>query len=135
MLTVNFAWISYSAGTIFDRNTDRFVFELIEHIEEHPDQLFLLSPRIFDVINNASSPLPSNITLSQYDQANIFVSYYYDSNGIEQNFWLANRPNSAPQWIGPFEANLDYYGWEGDDRFLLIPMETAEQYNLIPAQN
>lgn len=135
MLAANFFWISYSAGTILDRNSDRFVLELIDHIEEHPDQLFLLSARTEAAINKTGAPLPANTTFSQDDQADIFVSYYYEPQLDEPAFWPSNRPNSAPQWIGPFEANLSYYGWDGDDRFLLIPIDTAKQYNLIPAEN
>ena len=111
------------------------MFELIDHIESHPDQLFLLSPRTEDAINNTGSPLPINTTLSQDSRADIFVNYYYESQLVEPAFWPMGRRNSAPQWIGPFEANLNYYGWEGDDRFLLIPMDTAKQYNLLPAEN
>ena len=135
MLAVNFFWISYSAGTILDRNTDRFVYELIDHIESHPDQLFLLSQRTEDTIKKTGSPLPINTTLSQDSRADIFVNYYYESQLEEPAFWPIGRRNAAPQWIGPFEVNFNYYGWEGDDRFLLIPMDTASQYNLLPAEN
>jgi hypothetical protein len=59
-----------------------------------------------------------------------FVLLYTDE-GMGRLEWPANRREQFTTWFGPQEVNINYYPtWEGDERILLLTVESARSLKL-----
>lgn len=130
VLGFNLNYLVYSANSIQDRGTDRFIIELSEFISEQPEILFFISEQVAEDLGETNRGLPLNVTQELISDVDMVVVYFYESSDIP-GLWAVNFPGAAPKWFGPREVNLDYYAsWRGDDRILYMSLDKAKEMKL-----
>jgi len=124
-LLVNASWLIYSANTITDRKTDRFIRELATYIDNHPQTSYFVSDRVTQDLQSLDTTEHKNIVKTSFDQADFVI--LYASEGFSSKIeWPRNKPGLTSRVFGTWEVNFDYYPtWSGDDRIVLLPMDKA----------
>ena len=130
-MLVNIGWIIYSAGTIADRDSSRFLHEMTQYIDKHPGTVFFVSALVWEDLEKIDGNQRFNIIRSDFNQADMIL--LYASEGVESLLdWPRNKPGLATTIFGPWEVNFDYYPtWEGNDRILLMPIEKAKEIGVL----
>jgi 4-amino-4-deoxy-L-arabinose transferase-like glycosyltransferase len=133
-LAINAGWIIYSAGTIADRDTNRFIHEMANYIDKRPGTVYFVSDQVWEDLVMLDSNQRPNVIRSDFNQADMIL--LYASEGVETVFdWPRNKPGLATKIFGPWEVNFDYYPtWAGDDRILLLPIEKAKKIGVLLVQ-
>jgi hypothetical protein len=128
-LSYNACWLCYSAQTIRDRHTDRFLREFVKFASRESPKQFFISAKVRLQLSDmgALSALP--IT---NDPKTADAVVLYANEGLEDwRRWPANQPWMT-RWFGPNEVNFNMYpNWWGDDRIIVMPMSNARHLNLI----
>ena len=95
------------------------------------DQTVLVSDQVLNDLRQADIPVPPNVTQVLSEDVDIVAVYFYESMRIPGQWWV-NEINSAPDWFGPYEVNLNYYAfWRSDDRILVAPIEQAREIEFL----
>ncbi|MDM8520588.1 glycosyltransferase family 39 protein [Anaerolineales bacterium HSG6] len=130
MLTGNALWLIYTAQTIADKDSPRFINEASNYITSHPEQVFLLSPQLATNLDELNNQHYSNATTTPSDSVDFVL--LYASEGMERYAWKSNQPNLTVTWFGPWDINFNYYpSWGGNDRIILMTQEKAQQNQLV----
>jgi hypothetical protein len=133
-IAINAGWIVYSAGTISDRETDRFLYEMADYIDKRPGTVYFVSDQLWEDLIMLDGNQRSNVIRSDFNQADMIL--FYALEGVESIFdWPRNKPGLATKIFGPWEVNFDYYPtWEGNDRILLMPIDKAKKIGILLVQ-
>jgi len=130
-LCLNAGWLVYAAGTIVDRNSDRFAINAIRHIEQESTKRFYLSPLVRVHLAQVAQDMPSNVT-PEADNADRVLLYASEGLRFWQE-WPANRSDLTERWFGPYEVNFNIYpNWWGDDRIIEMNMQRASELKILP---
>lgn len=117
-LAANLYWQFVSASSIVNRHQVDTRQELITYLRAHPGTHFVLSEEVATRLSLSKTELPSNVTNEPADEA---VVVFFAS---EIKNWAAFPLNRSGTYTllpsGPYEVNLDYYAWTGDDRVMMI---------------
>lgn len=124
MLSINAMWLVYSAQTIVDRRTDRHNHDVRAWILQSPDVMFYATS---GVMMQLGDDAPLNIT-SDLVAADDVLVYLTEIQEVEP--MRSNIPRLFVQQFGSWEVNIDYYTWHGDDRIVLLPIETVQMIGL-----
>jgi hypothetical protein len=127
-LVVNAAWLFYAAETIRYRGTDRYVHELVDFIEDHPDTTFLVSERVRIGIEATNGEQLNNITTEMKEEVDVIAFYAYE---VHYTIWPGNVRDLTITTFGPQEVNFNYYPtWEGNDRIILMNTDRAREIGI-----
>ena len=128
--SINAGWLVYTAQTIADRNTDRFVREAAAYISANGGQQFFLSPRVRAHLTTVGPIQLPNVT-DDPTRADEVILYAHEGVRRWQD-WPANRFWLTTTWFGPYEVNFNVYpNWWGDDRIIVVPMARAKQIGIL----
>ncbi|MDH3942499.1 MAG: phospholipid carrier-dependent glycosyltransferase, partial [Anaerolineae bacterium] len=131
MLAINANWVAYTSDTIRDRGSDRYILELQEYLEEHPETNFIVSDRVLKDLNDLDLGSLPNVSTTFDSSITALAVYFYESMD-RPGFWPVNFPGLAPEWFGPIEINMDYYAsWQADDRILIMDLEKARELDIL----
>jgi len=123
-LALNGTWLVYSAETIAQRRTDRFIDEAAAYIRSHSHTVYFLSSRVR--LQLTSHGTFANVT-DDPAEADRIVFYATEAMPSWRD-WPANRPWLTTSF-GPREINFNMYpSWWGDDR--IVVMETRDALRL-----
>ncbi len=124
--SVNVGWLIYTTETIKDRDTDQYLDDLRTWVEQFPDITYFASEH---VRGNLGADISDNITpdLSQADEVLVYLSEIQEIEPMP-----ANIPRLFTWRFGSWETNIEYYTWHGDDKVVLLPIETVQYYDLTP---
>jgi len=126
MLSVNASWLIFTAGTVVDRHTDRFIDDLRAHVEQFSTVTYYASEQ---VLADLGEDMPDNITndLSQADEVLVYLTEIQEVEPMP-----ANIPRLFLWQFGSWDANIEYYTWHGDDKIVLLSSQTVQELDLEP---
>jgi len=145
IVLINAVWLIWAAGTIRDRDTDRFIREFADYLEAHPESNYYVSRRVFEDLNSLPGDAPENITrvptgtqLAAFyaNEASFIGSARRDfvEGGYEYPAGNENWPdlNLSKRWFGPHEINFNYYVSQSmdNDRIMLMTTERVDELDL-----
>lgn len=124
MLSINGGWLVYSAQSIANRRTDRHNHDMRAWIEQSPDVRFYATSSV--MLQLGDDP-PLNVTsdLSAADEVFVYLTEIQEVEPMRSNI-----PRLFVQQFGSWEVNIEYYTWHGDDRIVLLPIETVQTMGL-----
>ena len=124
MLSINAIWLIYTAETIADRQMDRHLHDLRTFVSQFPDRTYYATMRVIDSLKDE---IPQNITgdLSVADEVLVYLSEIQEVEPMP-----ANIPRLFLWQFGSWEANIEYYTWHGDDKIVLLPVESVRSLGL-----
>ena len=124
MLTINGIWLIYSVETIANRDTSHYLTDVRDWISQYPEVTYYASTQVRTALGD---PMPPNITsvLSQADEVLVYLSEIQEVDPMP-----ANIPRLFTAQFGSWEANIDYYTWDGDDKILLLPVSLVQSLEL-----
>lgn len=129
VLVVNGQWLWRAAGTIEDRGTDRFVHELDDYLDAHPDDVFFVSKPVRAALARVHPVQRSNVVGNPNASVDFAVFYPADA-GLPYHL-PSNRPGSTVTWFGPLEVNLEYYWSWKEPRIVLTRAAYARELGLL----
>lgn len=126
MLSMNALWLIYTAQSITNRHTEAYINDLRIWTAQYPNVTYYATSRVLDVLDD---DVPANVTteLAEADEVLVYLSEIQEVEPMP-----ANIPRLFSWQFGSWEANVDYYTWDGDDKILLISLETIQQHQLTP---
>ncbi len=124
-VTINANWLVYSAHTITQRHTGVYLDDLRTWMNQSPDSQYFASQKVLESLGN---DVPSNLTDHLYTADEVLV---YLKEIQEVDPMPANIPRFFTWQFGSWEANIEYYTWHGDDKIVLLPMKTIEDFELM----
>lgn len=124
ILAVNAICLIYAADTIKDRRSNRLLDETRAWVLANPATSYFPSEH---VRANFAADLPANFSdsLQSADEVLVYLHEIQESDEMP-----ANIPRLISTWFGSWEANIEYYTWHGDDKILLLPIETVQRFGL-----
>jgi len=124
IMSINAGWLVYTANTVKDRHTDHYLDDLIDWVGQYPDVTYFASKR---VLYHLGDNRPVNLTdnLSQADEVLVYLKEIQETDPMP-----ANVPRLFTWQFGSWEANIEYYTWHGDDKIVLLPIDTVQAIDL-----
>ncbi|APR78888.1 Hypothetical protein A7982_04235 [Minicystis rosea] len=122
MLTFNAVWLVWAARTVA-RNEDPMKV-LGAYIDDHPEQRFLVTPRVEQALRAKRAILPSNIVAHAEGRSEVVL--FYASEAFASKALVAFHHDTALRWFGGYEVNYNYYPtWAGRDRIVAMKLPAA----------
>jgi 4-amino-4-deoxy-L-arabinose transferase-like glycosyltransferase len=124
ILGINALWLIYSADTITNRHSNHYLTDLRKWITQSPELTYYATTQVLTAL---SDEIPLNITsdLSMADEVLVYLKEIQEVDPMP-----ANIPRLFITQFGSWEANIDYYTWHGDDKIVLIPIDTIQSLKL-----
>lgn len=123
-VTLNASWLVYSAHTITQRHTPSYLDELRIWVNQSPDSQYFASQKVLESLGG-DVPVNLNDNLNEADEALVYLKEIQEVEPMP-----ANIPRFFTWQFGSWEANIEYYTWHGDDKIVLLPMTTIEEFEL-----
>lgn len=134
-LLVNTYWLISATQSITDRDgsNGRYIKELASYLDKYPIKTFLVSKRIMRDLQPFKKT--DYLDLIGHLSSDTKAAVFYSSEVKSWQKWTANRFNYTWRVFGPYEVNFNYYpSWAGDDRIIVMPIESAIKLELVPRQ-
>lgn len=130
ILIVNGAWLVNAGEAIRDRDEGRFVEGFSNYLSKHSSSQFYVSPRLFEDLEMLDAAQRKNVRISDPNAGDFVAIYAFDALPDILD-WPANHRMLTIATFGPREVNFNYYPtWEGNDRILIMTVETAKMANV-----
>ena len=124
ILTINGVWLGYSARSIVNRHTTQYLADVRGWLIQYPELTYYASTQVRTALGDA---IPENITsdLSQADEVLVYLKEIQEVDPMP-----ANIPRLFITQFGSWEANIEYYTWHGDNKIMLLPIDTVHSFGL-----
>jgi hypothetical protein len=122
MLASNAIWLVRAARTV--ARNEAPIEALSAYLDGHPQQRFMVTPRVERELRATRATLPANIVAHAEGRSEVVL--FYASEALASKELVAFHHDTALGWFGGYEVNYNYYpSWGGRDRIVAMALPAA----------